>query len=475
VAVRQAAPAYSRTLVHPRAELRDALRDASPVPFWLDAEHPATRPPLDGDRTTDLLVVGGGFCGLWTALMAKERQPDREVVLIEGREIGWAASGRNGGFLEESLTHGEDNGRRHFADELEQIETLAAENFAELAATLDRYGIDAEYERDGVLTIATEPHQVEELRTAATPDAPLLEGEELAAVTGSPVARAGILTRSGVALVNPAKLAWGLKRACLELGVVIYEHTPATHLSRSGERVLVETRAGRIVADRVALATNGFRSLLARTRLLTVPIYDYVLVTEPLTAQQLASIGWTGRHGMTDMSRQFHYYRKTADDRILWGGYDAVYHPGGRIRPEHDQRPETFERLADHFFTAHPSLRGTRFTHAWGGMIDMSTKFVSFQGTAFGGRVAYSAGYTGLGVGATRFGANVMLDLLTGEPTARTSLAFPTTIPFPIPPEPIASPAIAVIRAAIARSDENGGRDGLLLRAMDAFGIGFDS
>jgi glycine/D-amino acid oxidase-like deaminating enzyme len=464
--------AYGSARQLPQEELASSLDGASSVPFWLDAERPEASSPLQGQDRADLLVVGGGFCGLWTALIAKERDPSREVVLVEGKRVAWAASGRNGGFVEADLTHGPDNGQRHFAEELDAIEELAAENFAEMRATLERYGIDAEWEEEGVLTVATEPHQVDELRKTHPG---ILEGDALRQVTTSPLVRAAILEHEGVALVHPAKLAFGLLRACLSIGVRVYEDTPAVGIADNGVTVTVTTPHGTIDARKVALATNGFPSLLKRNVLRTVPVYDYVLVTEPLTDDQLRDIGWEGRYGMTDMSRQFHYYRKTADNRILWGGYDVVYHRGRKIRPEYDQNTETFERLADHFFAAHPSLRGIKFSHAWGGMIDMSTKFVSFQGLAMGGKVSYSSGYTGLGVASTRFGAAVMLDLLAGETTARTRLKFPTTKPFPVPPEPIAYPAIQVMRGAIARSDANGGKDGLLIKGLELFGIGFDS
>ncbi|MCS5714672.1 FAD-binding oxidoreductase [Herbiconiux sp. CPCC 205716] len=462
---------YGHELRLPEAELEESLRGASAVPFWLDGPRP-TALPLSGDTSTDLLVMGGGYCGLWTALQAKERDPDRDVMLVEAHRIAWAASGRNGGFVEATLTHGDENGARHFAAELPSIEALGEENFDELRATLERYGIDAEWEEEGVLSVATEPHQLDALRRGG---ASVLEGDALRKYTRSPVVRGAEFERDHVALVHPGKLAEGLRRACLSLGVRMHERTRVSKIERRHGSEIAVTDGGRIAARQVALATNGFPSLLKRNTLRTVPIYDYVLVTEPLSAAQLEEIGWVGRHGMTDLSRQFHYYRKTADDRILWGGYDAVYHRGRRIRPAYDQRPETFLRLADHFFTAHPSLRGTRFSHAWGGMIDMSTTFVSFQGTAHGGAVAYSSGYTGLGVAATRFGAAVMLDLLDGVPTKRTSLAFSTTKPFPIPPEPVAYPVIQTMRGAIARSDADGGRDGILIRAMEAFGIGFDS
>jgi glycine/D-amino acid oxidase-like deaminating enzyme len=199
-------------------------------------------------------------------------------------------------------------------------------------------------------------------------------------------------------------------------------------------------------------------------------VYDYALMTEPLSSERLASIGWTGRFGITDSARQFHYYRKTSDDRILWGGYDVVYHRGGRVRPEHDQREATFLRLADHFLRTFPQLSDIRFTHRWGGLIDMSTRLVAFHGTAWGGKVAYSNGYTGLGVVATRFGASTMLDLLDGADTPRTRLSIARVPPPRLPPEPLAYPAAQIILNRIAAADRNGGRDGLILRLADRLG-----
>ena len=172
----------------------------------------------------------------------------------------------------------------------------------------------------------------------------------------------------------------------------------------------------------MALATNVFRSLIPRYRLLTVPVYDYALMTEPLSDEQLGSIGWSGRQGLGDSANLFHYYRLTADNRILWGGYDAVYHFGRRMKDAHESRPQTHRLLAEHFFTTFPQLEGLRFSHQWAGAIDTSTRFCAFYGLARQGRVAYAAGFTGLGVGATRFAADVMLDLLSGESTPRTEL-----------------------------------------------------
>jgi glycine/D-amino acid oxidase-like deaminating enzyme len=274
--------------------------------------------------------------------------------------------------------------------------------------------------------------------------------------------------------VHPAKLAWGLAAAAERLGVELHEHSPAVRLRTTHDGVTIATRHGTVRAARAALATNAFPALLPALRLFTVPIYDYVLMTEPLSPEQLAAIGWTGRHGITDSGREFHYARKTADDRILFGGYDAIYHRGRAIREDQDQRPETFERLADHFFSTFPQLAGIRFTHRWGGAIDMSTQLVAFHGTARGGRVAYSAGYTGLGVAATRFGAEVMLDLLAGADTERTRLTMSRRLPVPIPPEPIAYPLIQLMRRAVAKSDRTG-RDTPLLKLAGLLGVGFDS
>ena len=471
--------AYGHEPRTPRAVIRASLEGTIPRPFWLDdAPAPKRHPALEGDRDTDLLIVGGGFCGLWTAVIAKERDPGRRVMLIEAVRVGWAASGRNGGFAEASLTHGAENGELHFADELDTIERLASENFAGIRETLSRYGIDAEWEETGMLTVATEPHQVAWLCESGETDehATFLEGSELDRYASSPLYRAGLFEDHEHAYVHPAKLAFGLAEVAERLGVEIYESTRATGLTTRGTGdVEVSTPGGSIRARRVALATNVFPSLLPPLRLFTVPVYDYVLMTEPLTDAQLDAIGWTGRHGITDSSREFHYYRKTADNRILWGGYDAVYHRGGKVRPSHDQRRETFERLADHFFLTFPQLTGVRFTHAWGGAIDMSTQLVAFHGVARGGRVAYSAGYTGLGVAATRFGAEVMLDLLEGADTERTRLKMSRRLPIPVPPEPFAYPLIQLMRRAVAKSDRNEGKDGFLLKTAGLFGVGFDS
>ncbi|WP_328395854.1 FAD-binding oxidoreductase [Streptomyces sp. NBC_00390] len=460
-----------------------SLSDAQPVPFWLeDPGKPGALPALTGDERTDLLVVGGGYSGLWTALLAKERDPGRDVVLIEGREVGWAASGRNGGFCAASLTHGLGNGLARWPEELAQLEELGARNLDAIEDTVARYGIDCDFERTGEIDVATEPHQLDDLREMHEEASrhgftglELLDADAVRAEVDSPTFLGGLWDRRGVAMLHPAKLAWGLKQACTDLGVRIYENTRGLELSASGAGMAVRTPYGRVFARRVALGTNVFPSLVRRVRAYTVPVYDYALMTEPLSPAQLASVGWKRRQGLGDSANQFHYFRITADQRILWGGYDAIYPYGGKVSAELDHRPETYLKLASHFFHCFPQLEGLRFSHAWGGAIDTCSRFSAFYGSAHGGKVAYAAGFTGLGVGATRFGADVMLDLLAGEESERTRLKMVRTKPLPFPPEPVAWAGIGLTKWALARADARGGRRNLWLKAMDRLGLGFDS
>ncbi|MFJ8860843.1 NAD(P)/FAD-dependent oxidoreductase [Streptomyces sp. NPDC102451] len=460
-----------------------SLSDARPLAYWLDDPgRPGALAALTGDERCDLLVVGGGYSGLWTALIAKERDPGRDVVLIEGHEVGWAASGRNGGFCAASLTHGLANGLERWPDEIGKLEELGARNLDAIEAAVARYSLDCDFERTGEIDVATQPHQLDELREwhRRTEDLGLgglefLDRDRMRAEVDSPTFLGGLLDRRGVAMLHPARLAWGLKEACLGLGVRIYENTRGLELARSGAGTAVRTPYGRVFARDVALGTNIFPSLVRRVRPYTVPVYDYALMTEPLSADQLASVGWKNRQGLGDSANQFHYFRLSADNRILWGGYDAVYPYGGRLNSALDQRPETFLKLAGQFFECFPQLSGVRFSHAWGGAIDTCSRFSAFFGTAHRGRVAYAAGYTGLGVGATRFGAEVMLDLLGGRETERTALGMVRTKPMPFPPEPFAWTGIELTKRSLARADSHGGHRNLWLRTMDRLGLGFDS
>jgi glycine/D-amino acid oxidase-like deaminating enzyme len=480
----------SRTMITPRVDpaIARSLAGAAPRSFWLDQpDAPEPLPALAGGVTADLAVIGGGFTGLWTALLARERYPDLDVVLLEARTVGWAASGRNGGFCSASLTHGIGNGLERFPDELPLLEKLGEQNLREIGETVARLGIDCDFQPTGELGLATAGWQLDGLDEEAVAarqlghEVEVLDQAGARAELSSPLWVGGVKYTTGNAMVEPGRLAWGLRRACLDAGVRIYEHTPVTSLSGAprgagGTGMLLRAPYGTVRAAKVALAAGvPGGSLLRRIGAYVIPVWDYVLMTEPLSAAQLESLGWRDRRGASDLANQFHYFRLTRDNRVLWGGYDAVYYNGGRIREEHVTQPATFTRLAAHFFATFPQLEGVSFTHAWGGVIDTCSRFCAFFGTAHAGRVAYVAGYTGLGVGATRFAAQVLLDKLQNEDSERARLSLVNSKPLPFPPEPFRSGVIQATRASIARADRNAGQRDRWLRTLDRLGLGFDS
>jgi glycine/D-amino acid oxidase-like deaminating enzyme len=461
-----------------RAAYADAVRKS----FWLDtlpARDPHT--PLDGHAEADLCIVGAGYTGLWAALYAKSLDPDRDVVLLDATRCGAGASGRNGGFLQSSLTHGIGNGLSRFPDELAQLERLGLENFRALGEDLERLAIDAEFEAAGDLTVALEPRELADLEEEADlvrrfgHDAELLDRERVRAEVNSPMYLGGLLTRTGSALVHAGKLADGLRAAASRDGVRIHEYTPVRALRKTAGGVSVRTDGGVVDARRVLLATSAYPPLLPAIGRYIAPVYDYVLVTEPLDERMRDAVGWSRRQGVSDIGNQFHYYRLTADWRILWGGYDAVYRYGGPVGPQLDDHEPTFAKLSQHFFTTFPQLEGLRFSHRWGGAIDTCSRFSVFFGRALGGRVAYAVGYTGLGVGASRFGARVGIDLLDGRESEATGLTMVRRRPVPFPPEPLRTGVIQLTRNRLAAADRNDGRRGIWLKTLDRLGLGFDS
>lgn len=456
-----------------------AVSSISTEPYWLDrADRPAAGPSYRGDARADLVIVGGGYTGLWAAYLAAVRDPGRRIVLLESGRIAEGASGRNGGFVSPSLTHGLLNGINRFPDEISTILRLGHESLDAMEQTIADEGIACDFVRAGELDVAMHDHQLEDLQGTAALAAGL--GEPMQFLDAAAAQRRvhapeviGGLWDPSVALVDPARLAWGLLDAVRRRGVEVFEHSPVLGIDRRRARVDVRTPAGTIRAGAVALATNAYPPLLSRMRHYVVPVYDYALMTEPLTSAQWEAIGWSGREGMSDVGNRFHYFRPTSDGRILWGGYNAVYHRG--FSPEHEHDLHEHALLATHLLEFLPQLEGIRFSHGWGGAIDTCSRFSPFWGTAHGGRTAYVAGYTGLGVGAARFGAQVMLDLLDHRLTEATELSMVQTKPLPFPPEPLRSVGISWTTRSLAEADRNGGRRNLWLRTLDRVGLGFDS
>lgn len=461
---------------------RAAYADAEPIPFWLDRDsRPGSRPSLEGELEADLVVVGGGLTGLWAALRAVEADPGRSVVLIESEGIGTGASGRNGGFMSSSLVHGISNGLARFPDEVDPLERLGLENLEEIGHTVERLGIDCSLTRPGAIEVAMTERQMAELSGKVVEleryghEAALLDGSEMRAEVDSPLFTGGLWQKSGEWAVDPIALCDGLASAIESAGGRIFESTRMTSLERDGAGVAVICDRGRIRARNALLATAAFRSPVRAIRSRVIPVFDYVLVTEPLSDPQWDSVGWRHGQGLSDSANRFHYYRPLPGGRILWGGYDAIYHYGGRVEDRYYQREASFAGLSQRFFTAFPQLEGIQFTHRWGGAIDTCSRFFAFYGKTLDGRVSYAVGHTGLGVGASRFAARIGLALLDGTDPDLLSMEYVGRKPVPFPPEPVRWATIELTRNRLAEADRRDGEEGLWLRLLTRLGIGFDS
>jgi glycine/D-amino acid oxidase-like deaminating enzyme len=458
--------------------------DSEAISYWLAASPggPA-RPVLRRDLRCDVAIVGAGFTGLWTALALTDTDPTLRVVVLEQEHVGFGASGRNGGFCSASLTHGLANGIRHFPDELAILEAEGVANLAGLVAFTRDHAIRCDLEQTGTLTVADQPYQVEEFR--AWVDEAAEWGEELAfldqpavqAEVHSPIWLAGLLgSPDRDVLLDPAKLVRGLARVCEERGVAIHEWTRVSGVDRRASGVRLRTVDGaRVDAGQVVVATSAYSGWLGRLTTHFVPVYDYALVSEPMTPAQREAVGWRRRQGMSDANNQFHYFRQTADNRILWGGYDAIYHRNNGVGPRFDQRPTTFARLEEHFRRAFPQLGDLAFPYRWGGAIDTTSRFTVTFGQSLGGRLTYALGYTGLGVGASRWAGGIVRDFILRPDSDLLQLRFVQSLPLPFPPEPARSVVVNAVRHELDRADRNACRRGILLRTLDALGIGFDS
>lgn len=473
---------------HPRLHdpaISRMLADSRLAPFWLDRpEVPRPEPgaPLRGRSAADLVVVGAGLTGLWAAHQALDDDPGLDVLVLDAAGPGDGASGRNGGFCDASVTHGIANGMDKWPGEYATLHRLGRANLAGLLADLERLGVDACWEAVGELDVATAPWQlegvlshVEALRRHGE-DVEVLDRRAVRAEVDSPTFVGGVWRRSNVGLVDPGRLVFGLRAALLARGGRIADHTNLEAVRPDGAAAVELEGPGVLVrARRALLATNAFPGLVPPVRRAVVPVYDHVLVTEPLTEEQLRSVGWRHRQGIGDAANQFHYFRLTPDNRVLWGGYDAIYHWRGRMGPAVEASEPTERMLAAQLLDCFPQLEGIRISHRWGGPIATTTRFALTVGHRWDRRVAWSVGYTGLGVGATRFGARVALDLLAGEDNERTRLSMVRRRPIPWPPEPVRWAGITLTRRAIADADAHDGRRGPWLRLLDRLGVGFDS
>lgn len=464
-------------------DVERAMADASPQPYWLNRPEvpaPPMRPPLERQAEVDLLVVGSGFTGLWAAYEAASL--GQSVLVVDRGAVGSGASGRCGGFINASITHGIPHGHARWPREMVEIVAIQRALWDDTCELIGqtRGGRDV-ISPVGKLTVATRSQHVSglastvELMRSYGEEVTLFDADGLAGLVASPTYLGGYHLRSANGLCDPARLAWILADVATGAGARIAEHVAVTALSPSPVGVVGRLSSGiEVRAGQALLCTNAYRPLLRRIGAVMVPVYDHVIVTEPLDEVTWKETGWRTAAGITDAGNQFHYYRPTPDGRILFGGWDASYHFGGRIDVRHEAARGTHQTLLRHLVATFPSLGDVRVSHAWGGPIDSTSRFTPTVNTAWGGRVGWAVGFTGLGVGASRFAALAALDLLAGRSTERTVLSMVRRQPIPFPPEPLRWLAIELTKRALYREDRTG-RRGVWLRTLDRLGVGFNT
>ncbi|WP_426415284.1 NAD(P)/FAD-dependent oxidoreductase [Aestuariirhabdus sp. LZHN29] len=440
-----------------------ALLKTKFFPYWLDnTAAPDAEPALQEAIDCDLLIVGAGFTGLWAAIHAKEEDPERDVVIIEAQCVAIGASGRPAAILSTSVMHGLENAKRLFPDDMDLLEQLGKDNLDGFKATIEKYAIDCDIEWGGELTVAIGEEGLPDIENEYKlykqygHDAYLLSKEEVQAEMNSPLFAGGLWSKSRSGTVHPAKLAWGLKRAAMNLGVRIYEYTPLVDSTHINPGVQVTTPQGSVMANKVLLATNAFAAGSKKIKQRVAAIRDRIVVTEPLTDAQMETIGWKNRQGIYDTRTQLNYMRLTADNRILFGGR-LDYFFNNDTDPKADKTANNFLPLVDNFYKTFPSLQGIKFSHAWSGPIGLTTRMAVHFQHYHNGDMIYAGGYSGFGVTATRFGSRVGLAILDGKDTIETRLAFATSLPSYIPPEPFRWIGAKITMYALDTLDEKGG------------------
>lgn len=457
--------------------IKKSFEDVKLFPYWLDnPAAPQVERELIGQTEADLVIVGGGFTGLWTAIQAKELMPHLDVVLIEAGKVAYGASGRAGGIISTSVMHGLPNATRVFPKDLDILEQFGHENLDGFKASVARYGIDADLEWNGEMTVAVDERHLDHLREdyelhrTHGHDVVLLDREQAQAQLASPLYAGAMWSRNRSGIVHPAKMAWGLKAAALSLGVRLYEMSPLTRMEDCGATMLIHTQAGRVRTPRVLLGTGTAAVGIKDIRSRVMQVRDHVLATRPLTPEQMDRIGWKNRQGVYDTRTQLNYYRLTRDNRIIFGGL-VSYHFDGNDNPAADRREETYYKLGEVFYKTFPQLRDLGFSHAWGGPIDYCSRGAVFARRYFGEKVVYVAGYTGFGVAGSRFGALMGLNILFDRDSPERTLDISTQGPSWIPPEPLRWAGAKITFHAFDGADEQGGWKRMWINGIKRLGF----
>ncbi len=450
--------------------------------YWLARRAPRPTVALDGARQADVVVVGAGLTGIWTALFLKALDPMVEVAVVERGVAAYGASGRNAGMLSETVDHSHGLAIQHFGEmEARRLARVGEQNAVEMLAFLADRGIACDYQPTGRLIVALTPGQLEEARRTVATATRLglttfraLDRDAMRAELHSPLYLGGVWVTGG-GILDPVKLVDGLRDEAERLGVRVYECSPVEGIEAIGAGVRVRSPHGSVDARRAVLATSAYtHRLVPAVSRWFIPLYDYILVSDPLTRDQREAIGWAHRQGVSDGRTFFNYYRLTSDDRILWGTSEAAYYAGNRVDIACDHSPGHYAALRASFRRHFPALLSLEFPYAWGGAICSTTRLTPFFGQALEGRVIYGLGYTGHGLGTTRLAGRILAHLALDRPSDLLDLSLVTRKPFPYPPEPFRSWAVGMVTRGLRRVDE-GKRPSLVLRALDRLGIGFSS
>jgi len=408
--------------------------------FWL-ADAPYTAGPvLEGDLRVDVAIVGGGFTGLSAAYHLHEEDPGLRIAILESEVVGYGASGRNAGFSMTKI------GMMHSftATRFGKTKAKEAHLYADRAVTLlkglvEDLALDCDYEHTGFLWVATSEKYSERLlkeialvhRLGIT-GINLIDHSELMGRVSSPLYRGPAWWEPNTGILNPAKLVREWRRVLDTRGVPIYENTPVTGMTTGHGATQLFTPAGTVTADKVVLATNAWSHQFAPLATRQVPVWTYIVLTEPLTDTQLDSIGWRGREGVEDFRDLVHYYRLTADNRLLIGGRDVALGDGRSM--DFDDSPETWARLRDDVRAIFPGLRDVEFADAWGGPVSATLDMFPAIGYAGSQDVIYSMGCVGHGVSTTHLNGQAIRDLVLERDTELTDVFFVNRRVIPFPP-----------------------------------------
>ncbi len=430
----------------------------TPHGYWLEEAEPAvSAPALSGEREADVVVLGGGFTGLWAAWHLKRLEPEARIVLLEADELcGRGPSGRNGGFCN-VMWFSLPNMRCRWGDESALALARAAERAVrEIGEFCDEEGVDAWFHRGGYLQVSTAPAQDEIWSEALAASRELGAADAVQALTpegvsarcASPAFRAGAFYPAS-ATVQPARLALGLRQRLRERGVEIYESTPVRALRDAPDGVEARTPGGRVRAAAAIVAIGA----AARSR--RGPLHNrltvtssHIVMTEPVP-ELLEEIGWTGGECITDCRTMLHYFRTTPDGRIVFGLGGGQISMGARLRGRVELDPAVAELAAERLRAYFPGVEGRRLTHAWGGPIDVSPTHLPAVTPLPGGRAFAAAGYTGNGVGPSHMVARTLAALALDRRDEYSRLPLVDPSPQRVPPEPFHWLGGTLIRAGI--------------------------